>query len=125
MFILFVVVCFVFVVLFLFFVGCFSFVGSGFVDIGEVFYYGSCYVGLCIVSGECYNFNVMIVVYCMLLFGICVWVINFDNCCSVVVWINDCGLFCCGWIIDVLCKVVEGLGMICSGVVLVWIELLD
>lgn len=54
----------------------------------------------------------MIVVYKILFFGIKVWVINLYNGSLVIVWINDCGLFILGRVIDLFFVAVDVLDMI-------------
>lgn len=86
---------------------------------GGVFWY---VVYLKIVFGECMNFFWLMVVYCLFVFGMKFKVINMCNGFSVVVCVNDCGFFVCGWVFDLLKGVVSFFNMVSSGMVKVCYE---
>lgn len=88
----------------------------GYVEKGIVLYYGVKFYGCLIFNCEVYDMYVFIVVYKMLLLLSFVWVINLDNGELVIVWVNDCGLFYDGWVIDFSYVVVVCLGIIQCGI---------
>lgn len=93
--------------------------------VGIVFWYGIKFYGQVIVNGEIYDFYGMIVVYKILLLLSYVWVINLDNGKSVIVCVNDCGLFYFDWVIDLFFVVVKKFGYVEIGIVWVKVEGID
>lgn len=73
-------------------------------------------------NGECFNMNVFIVVYCMLLLLLYIKVMNVLIGKWVVVKVNDCGLFKCGCVFDLLYVVVKVIGFVYVGMGCVKIE---
>lgn len=96
----------------------------GYEEVGLVFWYGCKFYGYCIFSGELFDMYCFIVVYWILLLFIYVRVINLDNGKSLVVCVNDWGLFYFECIIDLFWVVVVWFGIEGKGIGCVWVEVL-
>lgn len=93
-------------------------------EFGLVLYYFDGFQGCFIVYGDIYDKDELICVYKCYFYGIMFWVICLDNKCFVNVKVIDKGLFIKGWVVDLLCCVVEVLGIIDMGLVEVKVECL-
>lgn len=97
----------------------------GYVECGIVLFYGNKFYGYKILSLENYDMYQFFVVYKMLLLFSYVWVINLVNGKSVIVCINDCGLFYVNWLIDFFYVVVVKIGIWFVGIGMVEVCVID
>lgn len=78
-------------------------------------YYVDYFYGCIIVMGEVYWCEEYMVVYKIYFKGILLKVICLDNGLFIVVWVNDCGLFVEGFMIDIFKVVVMDIGLFRDG----------